>query len=227
MNRKEGILVNIFEKNGIVYELDMMNKIGIVKYSDSKIQEAKILPNVNGCTIVEIATRAFYHCENLKKVFLPDTIKKIKNEAFCGSYKLEKINNNNQLLVENIGFKAFKDCKKLKGLKLESLKTLGKSVFENCECLLFVILSNKLEVLEENTFLNCSSLQNITLTKSIRIVKNAFVGCENLKQITFLNDYLDMMPFIASINKNVMLIGREGSEAQKMLMYGYYFQLLK
>ena len=154
-------------------------------------------------------------------------IKKIKNEAFCGCYKLEKINNNNQLLVENIGFKAFKDCKKLKGLKLESLKTLGKSVFENCECLLFVILSNKLEVLEENTFLNCSSLQNITLTKSIRIVKNAFVGCENLKQITFLNDYLDMMPFIASINKNVMLIGREGSEAQKMLMYGYYFQLLK
>lgn len=216
------------EKNGIVYELNIKTKKGSVKYSDCMLQEAKILDKVNGCVIDTIESKAFYHCEKLKKIMLPNTITKIKNEVFCGCYKLEKINNDNNLYIENIGFYAFKDCHSLISIKFKNLITLGKGTFENCYNLKFVYLpKSSLSILEENVFCNCVSLQELVLTKGISKVKNNFKGCDSLKKIIFENGELKPDEFIMNINKDVILYGEDGWKIQEMALYGYKFILNK
>lgn len=216
------------EKNGIVYELNMQTKTGSVKYSDCMLQETKILDTVNGCLIDTIESKAFYHCDKLKKIFIPDSIKKIKNEAFCGCKKLSKLNNNNNLNVEHIGFYAFKNCTSLVSIKFSKLITLGKGSFENCEKLIFAYLpETSLSVLEENVFCNCASLQEITLTKGVSKVKDNFKGCNSLKKIVFENGNLDPNDFISNISKDVILYGENGWKVQEMALYGYNFILNK
>lgn len=210
---------------GIVYDINENNKTGCVKYSDCMIQFAKILEKVQGCIIKEIDSRAFYHCEKLKKVFIPNTIKKIKNESFSGCVKLSSINGNNNIEAENIGFYAFKDCHSLPSIKFPNLITLGKGAFENCKNLLFVYFPNTgFYVLEENIFVNCVSLKEFTFTKCIVNAKDNFKGCSNLKIINFENATLNPEPFILNLNKEeIILYGEDGYDAQRMAMYGYKF----
>lgn len=217
----------IVEKKGIVYELDMNKKTGSVKYSDSMLIEAKILETINGCVIDTIDSKGFFHCEKLKKVYIPDTIKKIKNDAFNSCYKLKKINNNNNINAEIIGFFAFANCKSLTSIKFNELISLGKGALSNCEELKFVYFpEDGFEIIEENTIMNCSNLMDIILTKGIKKVKNNFEGCSNLNKITFKNNNLDLMPFIQNISKDVLLLGENHSTAQQLSIYGYNFKLV-
>lgn len=218
----------IVEKKGIVYEIDTTTKTGFAKYSDSRLIEAKIQEEINGCIIDTIESRCFFYCEKLKKVYIPNTIKKIKNDAFRGCKKLKKINDDNNIYVKHIGFNAFSDCISLSSIKLNNLISLGKGAFKNCESLVMVFFPETgFEVLEENVFCNCPKLMDITLTKDIRIVKDNFNGCVGLKKIVFKNEKLPVRPFIMNISKDVLLLGSNNSTIQEMSIYGYNFKLDK
>lgn len=214
----------IIEKKGIVYDINPTTKEGIVKYSDCKIQEAKIEKTIKDCLITEIATKAFFYCRNLKKVLLPNSIKKIKNEAFSGCSKLSCIEyenlSANTISVFNIGNKAFKDCSSLNKLNLVDVKTLGKEAFAN-SALLFSTLPEGLEILEENVFNNCEMLNSIVLPKTMKLAKNACQGCHNMKSITIKSLQIKADDLFANINKDVLLICEKESNVNEMLMYGF------
>lgn len=216
------------ENNGIVYDINPATKTGKVKYSDCMLQEATIEEKIQGCVINEIASKAFYHDEKLKFVKIPSTVKKIKNSSFEGCKKLEAViqgNYNYLTKVENIGYFAFRGCAFNK-ISLPSIKTLGKGAFMDCKSLLFLnIPDNSLNVLEEDVIYNCESLQEFTFPSSMNKAKNNFAGSTNLKKMVFNNPELDVMPFIANINKNVILFGDQGSKVQNVALYGFNFML--
>lgn len=216
----------VFEKKGIVYELNTRTKTGVVKYADSKLLEGVILPYVNDCEIVEIAARAFFHCEKLKKISIPTTVKKIKNEAFAYCVNLKDINGGG-LYVENIGQKAFLYCSSLELLNLYEVKTIGKEAFSHCFNLKQAILPKEgLFVIEEDVFLNCYSLISLKFHECITTLKSCAKGCNNLKAVMILNPKIDIVSFIKDIEKNVLLIGYDGSTTHQMLYYGYQVKLV-
>lgn len=216
----------ILEKKGIVYELDYITKTAKVKFSDCMIQEAVIPNSIDGCTITEIASKAFFHDEKLKSVIIPKTVKKIKNSSFEGCKRLRSVNKNGSLFVDSIGFYAFKDCP-IRALSLENIKTLGKGAFENCQnMLLLCIPENSITVLEEDVTKNCTSLQEFYFPKSLEKVKNNFQNCLNLKKMVFHNPNLEVMPFIKNVSKEVILFGEHGSKVQEIAIYGYHFMLM-
>lgn len=213
------------EKGGIVYELNPNKGTGKVKYSDCMIQEAKIEAKIENCIIDEIASKAFYYDEKLKSIYIPDTIKKIKNSCFEGCKRLSIINQNCLLNAENVGYYAFKGCK-IKKITFTNLKTLGKGAFKDCSELIIINLpEHSISVLEEEVISDCSSLQEFTFPNSIKKAKNNFANCNNLKKIVFNNPALDVLPFISNIDKNVILFGDQDSEVQKVALYGFNFML--
>ena len=87
-----------------------------------------------GSNITEIAPYAFYHCEAMTSITLPEGLKSIGNSAFYACKKLEEITLPSTMdIVET---SAFFDCKSLKKLIVKgSGLTIGTSAFMNCPSL--------------------------------------------------------------------------------------------
>ena len=71
---------------------------------------------------------AFYNCEKLKEIILPETLKLIKRGAFENCEKLTSINLPERLI--GICDIAFKGCKKLKKVTLSRKTKIGQGAFE-------------------------------------------------------------------------------------------------
>lgn len=89
--------------------------------------------------VSEIGNAAFDSCHKLTKIHLPDSLRKIHNNAFCLCTKLKEINVPSG--VESIGSFAFAGCSNLTKI------SLPKSITS----------------IENNTFYKCPSLQLITV----------------------------------------------------------------
>ena len=77
-----------------------------------------------------IQKRAFYRCKDLKNITIPDTTKKIGEEAFyfCGLENLELPDG-----LEELGDSAFFRCKNLRMVSIpESVSYIGRWVFHGC-----------------------------------------------------------------------------------------------
>ena len=96
----------------------------------------------------------------LKKINLPETIKKIGDYAFSG-------------------------CKETEGLFVPSGVTyIGKGAFENCKRLESVTIPQGFTKIEDDTFSGCTSLTSVVIPDSVtEIGKAAFSGC-SLKTVT-------------------------------------------
>jgi len=81
-----------------------------------------------------IGDSAFYNCESLKTVKLPESIKTINEDAFYNCSSLQKIDL--PLSLTTLGDSAFQNCSSLQKIDLPlSLTTLGKYTFSGCSSL--------------------------------------------------------------------------------------------
>ena len=104
---------------------------------------------------------AFYGCNYLTTVNLPDTL-------------------------TEIGDSAFYNCSALSTLTLpEGLRAIGSSAFYNCRSLQEISLPDVLKGIGDHAFSNCVALEDVTLPDSVDMIGvNAFSGCTKLKSIT-------------------------------------------
>ena len=66
----------------------------------------------------------------------------------------------------------------------ETVKSIGKGAFKNCDNLKDIILPEGLEVIENSAFENCTGLEKIILPSTIKeIGDSAFENCKNLRDI--------------------------------------------
>ena len=119
---------------------------------------------------------AFCGCGDLENVIFNDDIEFIAENAFRGT------NIENLILpksVNYIGQCAFVDCKNLKTIKMScNLKEIIGGTFEECSSLVHIELSPNIESIGNMSFARCGSLKEITLPKNlIEIGSLAFYMC--------------------------------------------------
>lgn len=110
----------------------------------------------------QIYNRAFAEDTILKKLRLPEGIKKILDDTFIGCINMEEI-------------------------QLPTTCTLiGSYVFRNCYSLHTVLFPKNLTIIQRGAFFNCTSLTTIELPDTLVIMEGlAFWSCTNLTTISF------------------------------------------
>ena len=157
---------------------------------------------------VEKMNDMFNYCINLKKVKLPDNIKKVTDMRYMFNYckNLEKFEGE-KFDTENVTNMSgmFQHCEKIKSIKLDNFDT-RKVVQMGC------------------MFNNCYELEKLTLkfnTNEVKFMPWLFYGCEKLKE-------LDISSFNFRKNQDVSYIFEGCDELEKVIVSGeYYYQIFK
>lgn len=114
-------------------------------YGNTKVTEIYLPESVR-----YIGAAAFKGCRNLRRVWLPSGVKHLEAEVFSGCIELEEVtlserdmcqsqgrlSDQNMLPVwSSIGERAFYNCRKLRRLELEQVKSFGKEALAGCTAL--------------------------------------------------------------------------------------------
>ena len=125
----------------------------ISDYKDNVVIPSKVLNNSVAYKVCSIGEHAFFDCNGLTSVTIPNSVVSIENSAFydCLSLKSVKIPNS----VTSIGEWAFRCCKSLKSI------TIPNSVIE----------------IKRKAFFMCSGLTSLTIPNSVSLIGTGAFGC--------------------------------------------------
>ena len=140
------------------------------------------LPN----SLTTIGNGAFLECYALKSVTLGSSVKSIGNWTFADCRALESVTFAEGSQLTSIGDNAFYTCSALSSITLpNTVTTVGAKAFHYCTKLESATLSNSMEAIPDNMFYNCAQLKEITIPESVtNIGEYAFYNCASLKNIT-------------------------------------------
>ena len=157
-------------------------------------------PNVSSVVmydVTEIEDHAFYKCENLKTVLIPDSVTSIGDYAFAGCVKLAeaRIGNSSNPDLEEFGNFVFYGDSSLYKFKEGPYAYIGNPKNER---LILLEVTNKLresyeihddtKFIASSAFKNCKSATTVDLNKVKSIGDKAFMGCTNLEALWLPND---------------------------------------
>ena len=168
-----------------------------------------------------IMSEAFYRCERLVNITIPNGITTICG-AFADCYSLTSIEIPNG--VTSIGNQTFDGCESLVNINIpDGVEIIGDYAFRNCTSLATINIPDNVISIGEYAFYNCASLATINIPDSVIYIGNyAFVGCysftyntkDNLKYLgNTTNPYLYLVGVVsnyitsASIDNNCKFIG--------------------
>ena len=116
------------------------------------------------CPVTTIGQSAFYYCNALTNITIPNSVTSI------GSY-------------------AFYNCSSLISITIpDGVTSIGSYAFYSCGSLISITIPDGVTSIGMYTFYNCSSLSSITIPNSVtKIDSYAFAGCNSLTSVTFEN----------------------------------------
>lgn len=170
-----------------------------------------------------IGERCFYNCSGLLNLVFSSTsnIRKIDKEAFYACNNLKNVQLPNRL--DSIGKWAFSDCENLASLVLpKEMKEIKDYAFQNCKSLKEIVVPYGITNIDEGICNYCSNLRTITLPVTVQAFSNrgnSFAYCKELIDVycyapnapTIIQD-----PFYGSLIQHVTLHVPESSiEAYK------------
>ena len=155
-------------------------------------KERTKLPTKSGVGIIPEGTTeigyagmdmGFYDCTDLKSITIPNSVKKIGENAFFACTGLTSITIPNS--VTEIGKWAFKDCTSLTSITIgNSVKKIGEGAFSRCTGLTSITIPNSVKKIGSCTFRNCTGLTSINIPDSVKnIGEGAFSRCTGLTSI--------------------------------------------
>ena len=106
--------------------------------------------------LTSIGEEAFYSCNNLTGITIPDGVTSIENMAFCGCESLVEVT------IPN------------------SVTFIGETVFNNCTNLTNITIPDSVTFIGKGAFQFCMSLTTISIPDKVFIGESAFEACSNL-----------------------------------------------
>ena len=135
----------------------------------------------------------------------------IVDSAFSGDKNIETLNFSNSILLERIGYYAFRGCTNLSGTVYFTgrISNLGVSAFQGCSSLEGVVFNSYISNISDQSFYNCSSLNNVKFNSNVeKIGKFAFANCTSLEYV--------------EIPKSVTAINATAFDGDENLVLGVY-----
>ena len=126
---------------------------------------------------------AFYDCNKLTSITIPDSVTSIGVGVFSGCSGLTNVTIPNS--VTSIDFEAFYNCSGLTNVTIpNSVTSIGDSAFKGCSGLTNVTIPNSVTSIGSSTFSGCSGLTSVTIPNSVTSIGvSAFKGCSGLTSI--------------------------------------------
>lgn len=162
--------------DGVIYEVyrDKYNKFNdyaIViapEYRDT--ESITISSHIDGVKVTKIQQNAFSGMQKLETVFTEDLDSLIiEKKAFANCPKLKTFHSSSDSLT--IDTHAFYRCKKLVNIWCKGTIKLRHQSFVDCDSLIDV---GNLLIVEEESFVNCVSLEKISLCDKVSVRGNIF-----------------------------------------------------
>lgn len=179
-----------------------------------------------------IHSTAFYECETLKRVIMPDTVDRIDNSAFQMCTNLETVVFSKNLT--NMGEFVFSGCKNLKHVELpDSLSAIGRYDFYGCVSLRTITIPRSVSKILPSAFNKCTNLRSIEFESlNTKLLPHAFKNCVSIRTIKFPNLTLDVSytdgvsNFTDAIQRCMYIIqDSDYSGVLSLLMDGFPFAL--
>ena len=170
----------------VYYNLNSGDRTAEVTYGKSSISTyegvivipAQITYGGITYTVTTIGYEAFFYCESLVSVTLPNTITKIGESAFYQCLTLTKLTVPNS--VTSIGASAFKNCSTLNSVTIgDNVLTIGARAFENCYSLKSVTIPNSVISIGGYAFDACHDLVSITIGSGVTVIGTGAFDCTN------------------------------------------------
>ena len=139
-----------------------------------------IIPNMlNGVKITSIGSHAFWRCEKITTVIIPDSVRTIYNAAFWGCVKLMNIVIQNS--IEYIGDGVFLECDSLNYNEYDNAYYIG------CDENPYVVLIKA----------KSTDIASCSINEKTRIIySSAFQDCEKIKNLTIPNSVINSGNYI-------------------------------
>jgi len=159
--------------DGLVYTISD-NQISITGYS-GVANVVRIPSIINGLMVTSIGNSAFYTCDNITTIVIPDSVTNIGDFAFALTGLTDVVIPNS---VTSIGLEAFCKCTNLTSVVLpKGLTSIADGTFSDCSSLGSITIPSTVVSIGNSAFRHCS-LTGITIPNSvIRIGDDAFIYC--------------------------------------------------
>ena len=138
-------------------------------------------------SVTSIGGTAFSGCDGLTSITIPNSVTSIGEYAFSSCYGLTSVTIGNS--VTSIGEYAFSSCSRLTSVTIpNSVTSIGEYAFSSCYGLTSVTIPNSVTSIGYDAFRNCSGLTSITIPNSVTSIGwRVFYGCSRLTSVTIPN----------------------------------------
>ena len=180
---------------GIWFEIDTDNNEAKViqhknrnKYKDNiEIPQSVELDGVV-CLVRSIDENAFYGCDRLLSVTIPNTVTSIGSMAFSGCNSLSSIKIPPK--ISHIGLGVFRGCCSLISINIpDGVTCIDAAAFKDCSNLVSITIPNSVTSIDGYAFCGCTRLTSVIIGKKVcSISHNCFSGCSKLVNVICLAD---------------------------------------
>ena len=169
--------------HGVVVFLEPLTTIGEGAFYGCDSLTSVTIPD----SVTTIGNYAFYGCSSLTSVTIPDSVTSIGDCAFLECHSLTSVNIPDS--VTSIGERAFSCCSRLTSVTIpDGVTTIGDSAFEYCSSLTSVTIGDSVTSIADYAFWECHSLTSVTIPDSVTSIGDcAFHSCRSLTSVTIPN----------------------------------------